>query len=334
MKQLIALSLVAGCGISNPLGAAEGDDDHAQDPSPVPLTTAPYRMSSRVDLTVEAVLPEQAELVVSTLRELSTNPAHALIAAADEAGVPAVGTLYDVLPGVLTDRLEGWINDEIARAQVDGKPVTAYAGEVALLADGALSRFALDSELAVHGATATHRLTAIDLTPAGVAVQVPLGGRAGDVLTQEPDVAVDQTGALLLGEQHFGLSYGEYAWQGIEAVSRRAYGGGLREVLGQAIHCPSLARNVADSCVLTVCVGHEAELTEICEGGLDALVDLARDRMAEIRLEGLHLASGRATLVDDDRDGVADRLVDGTWQAELDLGLGLRHVPASFTGSR
>jgi hypothetical protein len=52
------------------------------------------------------------------------------------------------------------------------------------------------------------------------------------------------------------------------------------------------------------------------------------------RLEILHLAGGAATLADDDRDGIADRLTAGTWQAELDLGAGLRHAPATFTGVR
>jgi hypothetical protein len=69
-------------------------------------------------------------------------------------------------------------------------------------------------------------------------------------------------------------------------------------------------------------------------GGLDAIVTFAHDRMAVMRLEALHLASGQATLVDDDGVGVGDRITGGTWQAELNLGLGLRHTPASFIGGR
>ena len=33
-------------------------------------------------------------------------------------------------------------------------------------------------------------------------------------------------------------------------------------------------------------------------------------------------------------DGVADRIVNGTWDAEMNLGLGLRHTPATFTATR
>jgi hypothetical protein len=162
----------------------------------------------------------------------------------------------------------------------------------------------------------------------------PIGGLAGDILTQETNVFVADAGALMLGEQHFGLNYGEYAWQGVEATSRALFGGDVREALGNAVNCANVAHNVADKCVLAVCVGHQAELTSICEGGLDAIVHLAHDRMAALRLEAFHLASGQATLVDDDGDGVGDTITGGIWQAEMNLGLGLRHTPATFTGGR
>lgn len=289
---------------------------------------------SQIDFTVEAILPAQAEQVVSTLRALSTNPAHALITIADEAGVPAVGELYDLLPGLLEDKLEGWINDEIAKVAINGMPITVYAGQIAGLAETALAHFAVNSQLTIDAGAANHRLTALDLTAAGGPVQLPLDGLAGDLLTQDTTAMIDGSGTLVLGEQRFGLSYGEYAWQAIEAAARAEVGGGVRDALGDAIDCPRLAHNVAARCVLGACVGHEAELTAICEGGLDAIVGLAHDRMAELRLEILHLVSGAATVIDDDGDGIIDRITDGTWQAELDLGQGLRHAPATFTGMR
>src|ERR1041384_503247 len=151
MQRLLALCLIAGCGVSDPAGPGAGDD--ANDPAgtpedPAPNNTAPYALVNRIDFTVEAILPAQAERVVSTLRELSTNPAHALITIADEAGVPAVAKLYSLIPGPIKDRLEGWINDEIAKLRINGKPITEYAGQLAALADTALTPFAVDSELA------------------------------------------------------------------------------------------------------------------------------------------------------------------------------------------
>src|ERR1044071_8045583 len=217
MKHALLVCLLVGCG---PSPGADPGDDTGGDGTPKPVGDGTYQIVSRVDITVEAVLPEQAEEIASTLRALSTNPAHALITIADEAGVPAVAELLDVLPGPLQDRLEGWINDEIAKAQIGGMPITAYAGQIAGLADTALRQFAVDGELTLQGQAARHRLTALDLTPAGLAVRVPTDGLAGDVLTQDTTAAVTSAGALTLGDQRFGLNYGEYAWQAIDATSR------------------------------------------------------------------------------------------------------------------
>jgi hypothetical protein len=301
----------------------------------VPAKTGPYSVVNKIDFTVEAILPSQIELVVATLREMETNPAHAIISIADRAGVPAVGTLYGAIPGVLKDKLEDWINGEITKVKIGGKPVTTYCGQIAGLAETALTDFAVDSELAIDGDTATHRLTALDLTPSGlVNLRIPIGGLVGDVLTQTADIDVAEAGALAIGEQHFGLNYGEYAWQGIEAASTKLFGGTVRETLGKAIDCPALANTIGNKCVLGVCVGHKPEITSICNGGLDAIVDFVHDQLADMRLEALHLASGTARLVDDDGDGVGDRIVDGAWEAELNLGLGLRKAPSTFTGAR
>ena len=108
----------------------------------------------------------------------------------------------------------------------------------------------------------------------------------------------------------------------------------MRATIGNAVNCPKLAHAVASRCVLGVCVGHETELTQLCEGGLDSIVDIAHEQIAKLRLDALHLASGTARLVSDDGDGVGDRVVDGVWQAELNLGAGLRDAPGTFAGVR
>jgi len=313
----------------------QGNDPVGTPENPVPAKTGPYAVRNTIDFTAEAILPGQAALVVATLREFSENPARALIEVADQAGVPAVGALYGAIPGVIKDRIEGFINDEIAKIKIAERPITEYAGEIADFAEIALTQFAVDSELDVKSDTAVHRLTALDLSPTGlVDVRVPIGGLAGDILTQEPELVVNEGGGRGFGEQHFGLNYGEYAWQGLELLSTHFFGAGIRASLGNAINCPQLAKSISDKCVLNVCVGHETELRSICEGGLDAIVNFAHDRMAAMRLEALHLATGAARLVDDDGDGVGDRIVEGVWDAELNIGLGLRYAPATFEGSR
>jgi hypothetical protein len=112
------------------------------------------------------------------------------------------------------------------------------------------------------------------------------------------------------------------------------FGTDIHDTLSKALNCPHLAAAVANNCILGVCVGHTSELTSVCQGGLDALVDGLHDQLASLRFDVLHFAAGQARLVDDDHDGVADRIVDGTWTAEMNLGMGLRHTPATFTATR
>ena len=337
MRLLAAAVLLAACGTSgsatDPYGPGLGDPAN-----PVPQQGAekgPYQVTTSVDLTVEAVLPPQAELVVQTLRDFSQNPAHTLIDLAGQEGVPAVATLYDALPSVLTDKLEGWINTEVEKVQIGGQPITTWAGDFAGVADTAFSRFSVDSTLDVEGTTSTHTLTMLDFTPTGVLnVKIPISGLASDILTQHPTIDVNEGGQIILGDQAFGLLFGEYAWNAVNAFCTQQLGGDIRTVLGNAVNCAGIAHTVANKCVLGVCVGHEQNLDDICEGGLDAVVNQMHDRFAQLNLEALHYASGTAMLVDDDGDGVADRITAGTWDAQLNIGMGLRHTPATFTGTR
>lgn len=341
MRNAVLLSLLLGaCGTSETgTGTGDGTDDWGDGlgtpENPVPAKTGPYAMVNKVDFTVEQIVPAQVELVVATLRDFSTNPAHALISIADRAGVPAASTIYSLIPGAIKSRFEGWINTEVAKAKVNGKPITEYAGDVAKLFEYALTDFVVDSELTIDSTEGvTHRLTALDLRPTGIDFVLPIGGLAGDVLTQTPTISIAEGGSIVFGEQHFGLNYGEYAWQAIEGVTMAAFGTTIKGTLLTAMNCPAIAQAVADKCVLGVCVGHETEIRNVCVGGISAIVDFVHDQIAAHRIEALHFASGGARLVDDDADGVGDRIVDGDWDAEMNFGLGLRHTNATFSGAR
>ncbi len=345
MKRLLAGVLVASLGACTTSSSDLGSDDPGSDqgdmgsgsdsdPTNLPSDSRPYQVKTTVDFTVEAILPQQIELAVSTLRAFSENPARTLITVADQAGVPAVKALYDVIPQVIKDNLEGWINGEINKLKINGKTLPQYAGEIAAYADTALTQFGLQSRLTLKNGAATHTLTALDFAPAGLDVQLPITGLAADLLTQQPTFTINQAGALAVGDQHFGLQYGEYAWQGINLASTQLFGGDIRTALGNAIKCPQFAHTIATKCVLNVCVGHETELTAICNGGLDAIVNQIHQRIAAFRIDVFHFISGKAQFLDDNQDGVADRIVDGTWNAEMNLGMGLRHTPATFTATR
>ncbi len=316
---------LAGCLHDDP---STDDDDSvgAGGSSTYPVANGSYQVTSRIDITIEALLPQPVENIVVTARDFSTNPAHTLISLADSAGIPAVGTLRDYLPDYLEGKLEGWINDEIAKLAIAGVPVTQVAGNFAALAETALTRVSLESELTISGGEATHRLTTLDLAPTGIDEQLSLGGFPSDVVTATT-TATTSKGTLALGTHTFGLAYGEYAWRALESACTAEYGAGIRATLGTAVNCPSLASRVASNCVWGVCVGHRAELTQICEAGLDEVVERIHDEFSALRFDAIRFGAGSARVT-------STGLTDGVWTAEINAGMGLRHVPATFSATR
>lgn len=332
--RLVLPLLLVGCFNSNlPDPDAEQDGDGLA-PSPrVAVAQGAYQVRSEIQLTIEAFLPEPAENLVVTLRDLSTNPAHTLITLAGDAGVPAVSELRAVLPDAIEGRLEGWIDDEIANVEIHGVPVTTLAATAAALAETTLSQVALESELTIENGVATHRLTALDFAPAGIDAAFDLDGIFADAVSARA-TASSRNGSLAIGDHLLSLAYGAYAWRAFEAAVTSSYGAGVRETLGAAVDCPRVAATVANKCVLGVCVGHRAQLAELCERGLDEVVVRANAKVTALRLDALQFATGTAQLVDSTHDGIADELAGGVWTARINAGLGLRPVPATFTGAR
>jgi hypothetical protein len=329
MRIALALLLV-GCVAPTSDSDTDIDGDSS---TPAPAASGAYQVRSDIDLTVEAVLPQTAANVVGTLRDFATNPAKALFDLAEQAGVSAVGEIRSALPGYIEDKLEGWINGEINKLTVGGVPVPLVAGNIASLAETALTQLAIDSELAIDGTTATHTLKTLDLTPAGFDVRVEIGSLPGDVVTATTTCA-SAKGALSIGDHAYALHYGEYMWTAINQAVTARYGSDVRGVIGAAVNCPALAKTIASKCYLGYCVGHEAQLTAICEKGVDEIAQRMHDKLADMRFDALHFAAGAAMLVDADRDGRAEALAAGLWTAEINAGMGLRHVPATFSATR
>lgn len=337
MKRLLAIVLLGACGTTSvdspdsPYGPGTGTPD---DPVPQQSAKGLYQVRTTVDLTVEAILPQQAEAIVATLRDFSTNPGHSIITLADQEGVPAVKALYDALPSQLTDKFEGWVSDEVNKVSIGGVKVTTWAGQFAGVIDTAFSKFEVDSTLSIDGVSSTHDLTMLDFTPTGVLnVKIPISGFAQDILTQHPSIAVGDAGALTVGDQAFGLLFGQYAWDAVNNYCKDKYGDDIRGTIGKAVNCPKLAQDIANKCVLTVCVGHESLIEDICVGGLDTMVGALKTEFLSYNIEALHYWSGAAVMVDTDGDGIADRIDGGTWDAQMNIGLGLRHTPATWTAT-
>jgi hypothetical protein len=323
MKTTCFVLFVAACGTTPSI------DDTAP-PAPADGT---YKLSTRVDVSAEVFLPEQIESVVTTMRTFSTNPGKALIELAGNAGVPAVGDLLDVVPGALVGELEAWINGYITPIEVHGVKLTDAAGSIATLAKTTLSIVDLDSTLTISGTSATQTFTTLDLSPSGIDTKIALDGPI-DARTATTTVTTAADGQLVLGDESFGFDYGAYAWAAINQQCTQMYGADIRTMIGHAVDCRALSYSVANECVLGECVGHQYELDVACEAGLDYVVDQMREQLEGLRLDEVHFARGTATTIDASGDGVADRLMNGTWDAEINGGQGLRPVSATFTGAR
>lgn len=336
---LLLVTATAASGCVLPATGHDGTDpSDPSDPTnpatpPAPVANGPYAVTSNVEITIEALLPEPAANLVGTLRDFSQNPAHTMLDLVEDAGVPAVGTIRDYLPSFLEDKLEGWINDEINKLTIAGVPVPQFAGSIVALAETTLSQVNIESTLTIDGTSATHTLTTLDLSPAGIDSQLELGQFSNEIVSQTTTASTSRS-TLSIGEHMFSVAYGHYAWRALEAKITAEHGTNIRGLLGAAVNCPAIAATVANKCVWGQCVGHATELTQICERGLDEAVSRAKAKLEAFRFDALHLEAGTATLVDANNDRLAERLTNGVWTAEINAGQGLRHAPATFTAER
>jgi hypothetical protein len=325
-----------GTGSSDGSGSGTGTGSGSgmtTPPPPPPVASGTYQVISDIDLTVEALLPQSVEEVVVTLRDFEMNPAGTLFDLAEDAGVPAVGTIRDALPQSLEDKLEGWINDEIATITLAGVPITQVAGGIVGLAETTLTHFAIESELTIGSSTATHTLTGLDFSPAGIDTQIAFDPTWNDVTSTTATYSATSTAAAF-GDHGYAIAYGEYAWRALETAFVTTYGMGTYDALLTAVNCDGLAATIAQKCYAGYCVGHETELEQICVRGVEEVINRAYAKFAEQRFDLVHFASGSATLVDSDMDLDVETLASGVWDAEINAGQGLRHVPATFTATK
>lgn len=291
-----------------------------------------YQLQSKLAVTAGSVAPPPA---YQLLKDLDSDPGAALVTIAETAGVPAAGLLFDALPNSLSGRVTGWMSDAIDSSS---EMQTLIAWSQVVLARVELSSTlrigTLDSE---EHASASHTLDALHFEIDGREIEqaiptieeIPGAGHA------DADVWIDQDEEgrhLVLGEHTFGLLLGEAAYRAFENAVESRYGQDLRGLLGASLNCTAMAAEVADRCVLGVCVGHSAELENLCESALDEAVDMIHDQFSAFDTELLRLSAGSALVVGDS-SAKGSLLQEGEWAASAEFGLGLRDIEGSFTGA-
>jgi hypothetical protein len=323
----------AGGGGGGGSGSGSGSGSGMTEPPPSPVASGTYQVRSDVDLTIEVVLPQSIEDVVVTLRSFQTNPAMTLFDLAEDVGLPAVEEIRDALPQSVEDKLYGWINDEIAQVTLNGVPITQVAGEIVAIAETTLTQFAIESELTIGTGSATHTLTALDFTPAGIDAQITFDPTWDDITSATATYQASGTTASI-GDHGYAIAYGEYAWRALESAFLTTYGMDTYTALLTAVDCDGLSTTISEKCYGGYCVGHKSQLQAICARGVEEVIVRAYEKFAEQRFDALHFAAGTVTLVDSDANLVAEKMTSGVWTAEINAGLGLRPVPATFTATK
>jgi hypothetical protein len=326
MRRCLVAVLVTTVACAAEEEAPTYGDQFGTPDNPVPKAGA-YEVISRFNISVEMPHIEPA---IADLRAFSQNPGRSLLAKAKGAS-----DLLASLPVSLRDRLEGWINVELDKIRISGKTLKQYAAEATGIAETTLTRFTIESSLAISPPDQVkHSFTALNFTPVALDIVVPIGVLAADTLTQQTTAVVAEGGALSLGDQRFRLAFGDHAWHGINLANTTLYGTNMQATLSTALACPTLAQVVSTKCYNGSCVGNTTQLRAVCESGVETLVDELVERIGVLDLDVFRFMRGGARLVDENLDGVAEKLADGTWEIQLDLGLGLNTAPATFTAIR
>lgn len=300
MRAILAFA-ITGCLATNPTDSADPDGPGGQT-TVTPVASGTYHVTSAIDLTVEALLPQTAADAVELLRTFEASPGDAMFDLAEDVGVPAVGTIRDALPSYLEDKVTGWIDDQLA-------PAIPVAAQIVDIAETSLTTLSLASTFDIAGDTLTHTLSSVDI--AGTTIALPTDAIAASATCSTTH------GTLAIGDHTYGLAYGELIWERLDLAAQ----------LATVVDCTAVAQAVASKCVYSVCVGHVSELEAICDAGVAELIDRVHEEIASMRFDVVHFASGTATVSD-------TALADGIWTAELNAGQGLRHAPATFTATR
>src|SRR5688572_1229073 len=153
-----ALLVTACFEPSDDSGTDPAEENPAVDPGPPPPPVSAegaYTVDSTIDIQVANVVPVQLHDGIELLRGLRDAPGRTLFDLAEDAGVPAVGTVRDALPSSMESKVYGWIDDHVGKV-TNGTGPLAEGIDVALeAAETVLTQVEVASELEVAGPVAS-----------------------------------------------------------------------------------------------------------------------------------------------------------------------------------
>lgn len=302
-----------------------------------------YETTTTFDGTSSPVLAGAVQGVLGILSNLAQNPADTLVGVLESANLPILDELLGLLDPLLLDDLNGFINDYVLNRLVQGIPLPQQIN--GLLGDltGLLTQFDVVSQLDLGDldptglTTANHALAGLafnwegDTILANTPELLDQVTAAHDVTCQ---VSMDgATGAIELADHAFDLPFSDFAVVALNQALAQSFGvADLRGALGQLFDCEGLAQDVASRCVLLLCVGHQEELQQFCEAGLDQVASEIEDRLSVLDYGSLSFQAGQAVLTEGE-DGLIET-IEGSWQTIIEVNGVEVPLAAPFLGRR
>lgn len=309
-------------------------------PAPEPLSGS-FAVTSQFDVSAAAAVPGPIHDALDRVHVFVGNPGAAILAYADQAGVPAASALRAALPSVLMDRLTDWMNTYIESAGSNG--ITPYSRLVWLddTVRALLLYWTLESQLGLPiGSAGTHTpQTLVFADPSGAPLAYPIDPALLLPATGVTSVVSWPAGALApatvtIADHAFALPFGRYALPALDAILLAQYGTpDVAGYLSASVGCAGLATSVASQCVSIVCVGHTADLTDLCEGGLAEGARQIEAQILAIDFKAIRLQQGTATAIGAEAGQAQNTtaLQDGIWTVTADFGNGPEPANATFT---
>lgn len=308
----------------------------------VPLTGT-FEVTSRFEVPATVAAPGPLGDALRLVHGLATDPGTALLDFAEDAGVPAVAELRLVLPEAVEAELAGWMNGYLTTATATAGGASPYAelAELDALIRSVVLSWELRSTLELpEGSPGRHAPVAIAFaSPAGpVVVPVDVTAPVTAATGVSAELAWAEGVAVATVSDHaMGVPFGRYALRGLEALLLDRYGTpALDAVLAGVVGCPALAEDVAGQCVGPLCVGHQADLLAVCQGGVGGAAARLEAQLLALDFKAIHLQAGTASPQGALLPGAVDvtGLQGGVWTAAIDLGNGPEAASATFTAVR
>jgi hypothetical protein len=319
-----------------------------------------YELTTELDLTESGLLPDALNDTLGALTRFREEPTQTIVDLAKVANVPVVPGLVDVMPGLLKDKVLGFVDEHVFGAVYESQPVTKQV--TSLLDDlstvvtqvSVLSTLDMPEGDGIGDAQATHRITGIGYRWSNElhVINAPeLVSKLSAKTTSTNAVLLEkrspelETGRLKVGNHTFAIPVGAFAVAGADALARDRLGASdLRGALGKLVDCDKLADAVSNKCIAApigpkVCVGHRAELKTFCTKGLDLVASSVKSQLLKLDIPALSLVGGFAQMWDAPQkggplDATIDRIDNGFWDATIQIGKTPKEQIATFTGRR